>query len=543
MESTENVAVEGTLTILFTDLEGSTDLRSRVGDDVATRHILEHEELIRSKLEEAGALEHKALGDGFMILFSSARQGIAAAVSIQREIEEYNRDHSDLPMKVRMGLNSGDVTQHQGDAYGTAVHAAARIAAKAQSGQILIPQIVRDLAGARPEFRVADRGLFWLKGFPDRWRLFEVLWRHKWDGSERSQARAAVPTETTVDLDLPRAQRPIVDRRAELDAVHAEVARAAAGALRAVVLEGEAGIGKTRVMEAAAEHASDSDPSFWALQVAADEELRGPFLLFRTLLGDPRVAAIAREAMALEPLERARAAIGGRPNSPTGLLERFEIDDVVGAVPVHLAAGIWGTLAVAVFGNPEAWGGDGRLSQLGVQATGVFAGFVWAFGLGFLLLWLINRKFPLRVDPDGERVGLNVAEHGASTEILDLLTDMDKQRQTDDCSTPIPVEPHTEIGQIARQYNRVLDGINAHTTALQLLRNTASAANDAESVEEAIRTTVREVCTATGWPVGHAYVVDGAESTLLVPTGIWQVADPDRYARSGRDRQDGFPPR
>ena len=314
MESTENVAVEGTLTILFTDLEGSTDLCSRVGDDVATRHILEHEELIRSKLEEAGALEHKALGDGFMILFSSARQGIAAAVSIQREIEEYNRDHSDLPMKVRMGLNSGDVTQHQGDAYGTAVHAAARIAAKAQSGQILIPQIVRDLAGARPEFRVADRGLFWLKGFPDRWRLFEVLWRHKWDGSERSQARAAVPTETTVDLDLPRAQRPIVGRRAELDAVHAEVARAAAGALRAVVLEGEAGIGKTRVMEAAAEHASDLDPSFWALQVAADEELRGPFLLFRTLLGDPRVAAIAREAMALEPLERARAAIGGRPN-------------------------------------------------------------------------------------------------------------------------------------------------------------------------------------------------------------------------------------
>ena len=147
------------------------------------------------------------------------------------------------------------------------------------------------------------------------------------------------------------------------------------------------------------------------------------------------------------------------------------------------------------------------------------------------MLWLINRKFPLRVDPDGERVGLNVAEHGASTEILDLLTDMDKQRQTDDYSTPIPVEPHTEIGQIARQYNRVLDGINAHTTALQLLRNTASAANDAESVEEAIRTTVREVCTATGWPVGHAYVVDEAESTLLVPTGIWQVADPDRYAR------------
>ncbi len=213
----------------------------------------------------------------------------------------------------------------------------------------------------------------------------------------------------------------------------------------------------------------------------------------------------------------------------TVLLERLEIDDVVGAVPVHLGAGIWGTLAVALFGNPEAWGGDGRLSQLGVQATGVFAGFVWAFGLGFLLLWLINRRFPLRIDPEGERIGLNVAEHGASTEILDLLTDMDKQRQTEDYSTPIAVEPHTEIGQVAQQYNRVLEGINTRTASLQLLRNTASAANEAQSIEEALRTSVREVCAATGWPIGHAYLVDEADSDLLLSTDIWQLADPERY--------------
>ncbi len=213
----------------------------------------------------------------------------------------------------------------------------------------------------------------------------------------------------------------------------------------------------------------------------------------------------------------------------TALLERVEIDDVVGAVPVHLGAGIWGTLAVALFGNPEAWGGDGRLSQLGVQATGVAAAFVWGFGLGFLLLWLVNRRFPLRVDPDGERIGLNVAEHGASTEILDLLTDMDKQRQTDDYSTPIAVEPHTEIGQIAQQYNRVLEGINVQTAALRLLRNTASAANEAQSVDEAMRTSVREVCAATGWPVGHAYLVDEADPDLLVPTDIWRLVDPERH--------------
>ncbi|MCZ6733710.1 MAG: ammonium transporter, partial [Gammaproteobacteria bacterium] len=110
----------------------------------------------------------------------------------------------------------------------------------------------------------------------------------------------------------------------------------------------------------------------------------------------------------------------------TELLERLELDDVVGAVPVHLGAGIWGTLAVAIFGDPEALGtGLGRWEQLMVQALGVGAGFVWAFGVGFILLWLFNRWYPLRIDPEGERIGLNVAEHGASTEILDLLTEMD----------------------------------------------------------------------------------------------------------------------
>ena len=76
----------------------------------------------------------------------------------------------------------------------------------------------------------------------------------------------------------------------------------------------------------------------------------------------------------------------------TMLLERLEIDDVVGAVPVHLAAGSWGTLAVAIFSDPAGWGtGLSRWEQLGVQATGVGATFVWAFGVGFALLWLMNR--------------------------------------------------------------------------------------------------------------------------------------------------------
>ena len=169
--------------------------------------------------------------------------------------------------------------------------------------------------------------------------------------------------------------------------------------------------------------------------------------------------------------------------------------------------------------------------------------FVWAFGLGFALLWLINRWHPLRIDPEGERIGLNVAEHGASTEILELLTEMDDQRRAGDFSQPVSVEPHTEIGQIAQQYNRVLADINAEqrqretvtealrqqTASLQLLREAAAAANRAKSVEDAIRTCLESICAFGGWSIGHCYMIDDATGKR-VSAKIWHLDDPDRYA-------------
>ena len=228
----------------------------------------------------------------------------------------------------------------------------------------------------------------------------------------------------------------------------------------------------------------------------------------------------------------------------TILLERFELDDVVGAVPVHLAAGIWGTLAVAIFSDPQTWAsGLGRWDQFVVQTIGAGATFVWAFGVGFILLWLINRRFPLRIDPRGERIGLNVAEHGASTEILDLLNAMDNQRQANDFSQPVTVEPHTEIGQIAQQYNNVLADINdehirlvaatdamrQQSESLQLLQETATAANRAVSFEEAVQTCLDEICAFGGWPIGHCLMVDELGKKLIT-AGIWHFDDEERYA-------------
>lgn len=141
-------------------------------------------------------------------------------------------------------------------------------------------------------------------------------------------------------------------------------------------------------------------------------------------------------------------------------LEKFEIDDAVGAIPVHLGAGIWGTLAVAIFGDLALMNtGLTRLEQAGVQIVGIIVCGLWAFGVGYLLINTINRRRPMRVSLDNEQIGLNVSEHGATTEILDFLKAMEYQAATGDINLRMPVEPFTEIGQIAALYNNVLDAL------------------------------------------------------------------------------------
>ncbi|MCP5196240.1 MAG: ammonium transporter [Gammaproteobacteria bacterium] len=141
-------------------------------------------------------------------------------------------------------------------------------------------------------------------------------------------------------------------------------------------------------------------------------------------------------------------------------LERWRVDDAVGVIPAHLFAGIWGTLAVALFAPPDSLTLANRGQQLLVQMLGVLAIGGYAFTVSFISLWLIDRVYRLRVNVEVERVGLNIAEHAASTEIIDLLTEMESQRQHGDFSQTVIAEPHTEVGQIAQQYNHVLQRVN-----------------------------------------------------------------------------------
>jgi len=95
------------------------------------------------------------------------------------------------------------------------------------------------------------------------------------------------------------------------------------------------------------------------------------------------------------------------------MLEFFHIDDAVGAIPVHLGAGIWGTLAVGLYGDLDLLGtGLSRAGQILVQTKGIIFCGIWTFGMTFVLMWLVNRVFRLRVSLEDEIRGLNLSEHG-----------------------------------------------------------------------------------------------------------------------------------
>jgi Amt family ammonium transporter len=113
------------------------------------------------------------------------------------------------------------------------------------------------------------------------------------------------------------------------------------------------------------------------------------------------------------------------------ILNHYKIDDAVGAIPVHLGAGIWGTLAVGLYGDLEMIGtGLSRFGQIGVQLLGVGVYAVWTFGVTFTVLFLIKQVHNLRVSKEDEEMGLNLSEHGISQEMDTPVMAMAKEKTT-----------------------------------------------------------------------------------------------------------------
>jgi Flp pilus assembly CpaF family ATPase/class 3 adenylate cyclase len=251
---------EGTVTIMFTDVEESTRLLSTRGFTASHEIMKAYETIIDEKVGQHAGRRIKGLGDGFMISFGSARHGVECALDIQQAIAEYSKQNPERKIRIRIGLNTGEVVEEAGDIFGAAVNVAARVAGKAKGGEVLVSEIVRQLVGPIAEMKFEFRGRYKLKGFPDRWRLHEVV-----AGEVKETPHMMGSADGFVDREQER-----LDLRMALD-------RAATGSGSVVFLAGAPGVGTSRLAsEAAAEAAAKGWLVFTGRCLEKDGEPYGP---------------------------------------------------------------------------------------------------------------------------------------------------------------------------------------------------------------------------------------------------------------------------
>jgi class 3 adenylate cyclase len=170
-------APDGTVTLLFSDIEGSTELNERLGDERWFHVLGGHNALVRSEVEKHRGYEVKSQGDGFMIAFPNARSAVQAALGIQHAMESHGQGDRSQQIRVRIGLHTGEAIRREGDFFGKSVTLAARIADQARGGEILVSSLVKELTEARGDIEFDQPRTVSLKGLGDSYRLFPV--RHR----------------------------------------------------------------------------------------------------------------------------------------------------------------------------------------------------------------------------------------------------------------------------------------------------------------------------------------------------------------------------
>lgn len=163
-----------TLTIAFSDIVNSSQIIQALGDEAADHVFGEHDTLVRGELASHGGMEVQHLGDGFMVAFNSARQAVRWAIAVQQTLANHIQSHPEHPVEVRIGMHTGEVLSRREGYFGEAVWLAARIAARAGAGQILVSDLTKRIVGS--SCPCSDQGEFDLKGIPGMHRLFEVSW-------------------------------------------------------------------------------------------------------------------------------------------------------------------------------------------------------------------------------------------------------------------------------------------------------------------------------------------------------------------------------
>jgi class 3 adenylate cyclase len=168
-------APDGTVTILFSDIEGSTALNDRLGDVRWLELLRAHNRVVREHVQACGGFEVKAQGDGFMIAFPSARRAIECAREIQGAMARELGAHPDGPVRVRIGLHTGEAIRDEADFYGKNVVVAARIADAAEGGEILASSVVKQLTESAGDVRFEEPREVELAGLDGTHPVYRVV--------------------------------------------------------------------------------------------------------------------------------------------------------------------------------------------------------------------------------------------------------------------------------------------------------------------------------------------------------------------------------
>ena len=174
-----HAAPDGTVTVMFTDIEGSTAMTERLGDEQAQNVLRIHNAIIREQVAAHDGFEVKSQGDGFMLAFSSARRALECAVAIQQTLVAHNAENSDEPIRVRIGLHTGEAIKEGEDFFGRSVILAARIASQAHGEQILVSSLLKALVEGSTDFEFGEAREVELKGLSGAHQLFDIHWRRE----------------------------------------------------------------------------------------------------------------------------------------------------------------------------------------------------------------------------------------------------------------------------------------------------------------------------------------------------------------------------
>ena len=269
-------ATVGTVTVMFTDLAGSTELRTRVGEDGAEVLRGIHDSIVTGAVSGHGGQIVKHLGDGVMATFTSAAGAVAAAVAMQQDLDLHNRHGNAERMQIRVGISTGDVTFEGDDCFGLPVVEAQRLEASAAPATIRCAEMVMLMARGRGGHEFRPLGSLELKGLAEPLAASEVVW-----------VPLATPASPAIELSLPPVFAhggglPFSGREAVFEELVDAWKRCAAGGFEVVLLAGEPGIGKTRLAQELATRVHGG--SGVVLGGRCDEDVTAPFQAFAAAL-------------------------------------------------------------------------------------------------------------------------------------------------------------------------------------------------------------------------------------------------------------------